>query len=716
MILFEEDIDRYPKAIVDTYDPNESFVEYSLLLKEMGVKNHLFPIILLNPELKGLDPFDPNLTNDEMLLFMTEFRLNPFAFFRKAARVPGGTTENPIYFKANRGNIALYWLFFNHITPILIQIRQTGKSLSSDLLSTYLLNIGTTRTQINLLTKDETLRSANLSRLKEIDLELPYWLRRRTKFDIGNTEEMTVKALKNSYKGHLPNRSPKLANAVGRGLTSPIFLIDEAAFFANIRISMPAALAAGTAARTLASNLGKPYGTVITTTAGMKDDPDGMYVYNLLMESAEWTEKFFDCKNLEELELVVRKSSLHSESEKRGKLQVNCTFNHRQLGYTDEWLEKAIEESHAVGDAADRDFRNKWTSGTQQSPFTPAQADLIRSSQADVVNAEITRPYGYIIRWYFEQDEVERRMNSEPYVLSLDTSDAIGNDDIGMTVRSVKDGSIVGAGNFNETNLITFAEFLCNLLIRFPKITLIIERRSSGMAILDYLLVMLPAKGINPFTRIYNTIVQNADADPDKFKEVTQPVGRIRAETYVRYKKSFGFATSAYGETSRTDLYGITLQNCTNMTGDKVHDKKIIDQLLGLTIRNGRIDHQNGGHDDMCISWLLGFWLLTKGRNLHAYGIEARNILCENQKQIEKNNPRNLYDDYLQNKLRDEIEDLVNELQRERDPYACSYLENRLRMLSENLNDADKATLSVDELINNIAQERIRNANYNRYR
>ena len=168
-----------------------------------------------------------------------------------------------------------------------------------------------------------------------MDSELPLYLQQRGKNDANNLEELTVRSLGNSLRAHVPQSSPKAALKVGRGLTSPIFFIDEGPFQQNIGISMPAALAAGTAARDMAETNGEPYGTILTTTAGKRDDKDGKYIYTLLSNSAEWTEKFFDCPNLPDLEKTVRGMS-HS-----GDCRVNCTFNHTQIGKSDLWLKKA---------------------------------------------------------------------------------------------------------------------------------------------------------------------------------------------------------------------------------------------------------------------------------------------------------------------------------------------------------------------------------------
>lgn len=704
MLLFHDQWrDEYPHAIVDIKTTNQSFVRYSALLKTMGIQNNLWPLMLINHELQGVNPYDPGLSTEQMLMIALEARENPWYYFREIARDPKGTPDDPIIFRANRGNMALFWLFFNHITTMLIQIRQTGKSFSSDTLVTYLMNIRCRKTEINMLTKDDTLRAANLDRLKSIQLALPYYLKQRHRGDVANTEELSVKSLGNRYRGHVPNKSPKMALNVGRGLTSPNFLIDEAAFLFNIAISLPAALAAGTAERDRARRNGEPYGTIITTTAGKKDDPDGAYIFEMLQNSAVWTEKFFDAKDLQDLQNMVRHNS------PKGQLRVNCTFNHRQLGFTDAWLRRAIEEAEAKGEDADRDFGNVWTSGSQVSPLSVALLTKIRESQMLDPFIQISSPYGYATRWFVPEERIEQTMQQEDHILSIDSSDAAGGDDIGVSLRSVRTGALVAAGTYNETNIITFCEWLVDWFVKWERFTLIIERRSTGASILDYLLLMLPAKGIDPFKRIYNKCVQEADEDPERFREISKPVYSHNNDVYVKHKKTFGFATSANGATSRTDLYSTTLQLAAKMTGDKVHDKRTIDQILSLIIRNGRVDHPPGGNDDHVISWLLSAWLLFNGKNLHYYGINVREVLSENKTMKEQNAPDVLYERAVQQGVKTEIETLVEKLKHERDNFLISRLESRLKFLASQLSEDNRKIFAVDELLTKINEERFSN-------
>lgn len=698
--LFLDDFQDYPNIIIDTETKNRSFVRYVGLLKEMGIKNAYFPLQLHNPDLRKIDPHDPNISTEEMLMVALECKNNFFYFIREVARVPGGTHDDPIMLRANRGNIALYWLFFNHITTILVQIRQTGKSLSVDELMCYLMNIACTNTQISLLTKDDTLRAANLTRLKNIELELPFYLRLRTKNDVGNTEELTVKALGNHYRGHLPNRSPKLALNVGRGLTSPVMQVDEAAFFFNIAISLPAAFAATTAAREVAERKGEPYGNILTTTAGKKDDKDGRFAYNLLMNSMVFTEKLFDCKDHEELEIVVKRNS------PEGDLRVNCTFNHRQLGYNDDWLYRTIREVGATGEDADRDYFNIWTSGGQTNPIPVEVSKRIRESEVSDYYSEIGKKYPYVSRWYIPENRIPSRLANDFFIMGQDTSEAVGRDEIALYFQSVRTGETIAVGNFNETNLFMFCQWLCDWFVRIPNFVLIIERRSTGAMILDYLLMMLPALNIDPFRRIYNKVVQEKDEFPDRFKEIDRPMGHRDREIYTRFKKYFGFATSGSGQTSRTELYSSTLIQSVKTLCDVIKDKKLIDQILSLETRNGRIDHPEGGHDDLVISYLLANWLLTKGKYLQFYGINSKDILSENRLHKEANDPKKVYHIQKTNYFKDRIDVLVTQIKKEPNEYVSRRLEHELRRLLNEIPEDERQILSVDELMRNIQEEK----------
>lgn len=701
MLLFLEDWNKYPSAIADVDTPNKSFVRLASVYREMGVKNHAFILALINPELKGIDPHSKDLTLYQMNAIVLECSINPWYFFRECVRVPALSGPDAIPLEANRGNIALYWCFFNHVMVFLIQIRQTGKSVSTDCLMTLLLNVMCISTEINLLTKDDTLRRKNIERIKDIFSELPRYMQQTTKDDARNGEEITIKALKNTYKAHVPQMSAKRALLMGRGLSAAILQADEAPFQPNIEISLPAALAANGAAVELAKKNNLPYGTIITTTAGKKNDKDGKYIYRLLNNAMVWNELLLDAANEEELVKIITKSA------RGGICSVNITLNHRQLGKTDEWLKDRVVSALAEGDDADRDFFNRWTDGGMGNPLSIEVLSKITGSNIGDHYAEISK-YGYVIRWYIPEKSISSIMSEGQYVLAMDTSEASGGDDISLYIMDIETLETIAIGTFNETNLILFSEWVCSLFVRFSNITGIIERRSTGGMLLDYLLLMMPQYGLDPFKRLYNTVVQNFDENSENWKEIQTPLNRRSPDIYVRFKKSFGFSTSGSGITSRSELYSVTLQNAAKRGGSKVKDKALIDQITSLTTRNGRIDHEVGGHDDLVIAWLLGNWFLANGKQLNWYGIDSRRVMSAITVPVVES-----YSDSVrreeQYRIRDRIEELFEELSNEEDEYVATRLIQELKVLDKRIILEDDETYSIDALLNKVNENKRNN-------
>lgn len=693
MILFLEDWKKYPTAIIHVNTKNKSFVRMAQMLKGFGIKNHFFMLALINPDLEFVDPFDPNLTMETMAAIAIECRENPWYFFRECARVPGIGSAESTMMDANRGNIALYFLFFNHILTILIQPRQTGKSFASDTLDVYLMNIKCQNTEINLLTKDDTLRRKNIQKIKDIASVIPRYLQAGTKDDVNNGEEITIKARGNIYRSHLPQSSEKRAYLTGRGLTSAIFKVDEAPFQSHIKTSLTAALGAQGAAVKAAKLNGTPYGTVITTTAGKKDDRDGKFIYDIMSAAAIWTEKFLDAENLEDLEKMIIRHS-------RGQVvRVNITLNHRQLGRTDEWLKAELDNNLQTGDDANRDFFNMWTSGSQTNPLDIDLLERIAKSNKEVLCSNISKPHGYITRWYVREEEIDRVMNSSMFALGLDPSDAGGGDDIGFAITNIYTQEVVCAGNFNETNLLLFSMFMCDFMVKYQNVIAIIERRSSGASILDNLIIMLEEKGIDPFKRLFNWVVNDYIENPDAFKEINMSMGRRSSGVYVKYKKSFGFATSGSGRQSRSELYSTTLKNAAKRSCDLVHDATLINQITGLVRKNGRIDHEDGEHDDLVIGWLLTHWLISSGKNLDFYGIDINRIKSINRKsEEEESKPAGL--SFEQQQIRDEMQQIYDRIIEESDPLISAKLEHRLRLLNRQVVFEEGEMWSIDALIN----------------
>jgi len=706
MIIFESDWAKYPTAVLHLETKNEHFKKLVAVYKKMGVRNHAFPLALIQPELANIDPHDINsLSLELMSKILYECKHNFWYFIREVIKAPPLVGTEPELFKANRANIAVYWLYFNHVTSVLIQPRQTGKSFSIDVLMIYLLNIGTTNSLINMLTRSDDLRNQNLIRLKKIQEELPFYLNFRNKKDIFNTEEIKISGLSNMYKGNLSNASPKLANNVGRGFTSPTLHVDEGCFVPNIEIALSAALMAGNAARDAANVNNMPYGTIITTTTGKIDERDAKYIYKLVNNATVWDELFLDAKDISNLnEIIITNSRATGKETKRAI--VNLTFSYRQLGYSDEWMRSKLQETIAEGDDADRDLFNKWTSGTLTSPIPLEQRDIMRASIVENYRTEIYKPYNYILRWYISENEIEyRKNNGVSFIIGVDTSDAVGKDDIAFVMRDHTTAEVLCVATFNELNLITLADFFVHFLMKYLNAVMIIERRSSAIAIIDYMIQKFVSLNINPFKRLWNIIAQNKDENKKEFETLLQ-AKYYNYDYFIQNKKSIGFATSGSGITSRSELYSTTLLQMCKYTNNIIYDKVITEQILGLIIKNNRVDHADGNNDDLVIASLLSYWLLSNGKNLEYYDIDVNSILNRNRNYItEKYSDTNMQEQEML-----ELEDILNttliKFKEEKDPYISMQLENKLVSLSREMSTVGNKVIAIGQMINDIKKNK----------
>jgi hypothetical protein len=532
---------------------------------------------------------------------------NFWYFLREVYRVPPAAGTEPDPFRANRANISYFWLFFNHITTLLIQPRQTGKSLTYETKDVYLVDLKEVKYSISILVKDDKLRSSVSRKIIDKFDYLPPYLNMLTPKDVKNKERITVKAFNNIIELFVGQRDPKLADNVGRGMTTPTADIDEFAYVPNIEITLPAMLASTVAAREKAEAEGISYGNSFFTTPGKLSTKEGRYAFKVYQEAFRWTEKLFDSKNREELmDYIIKNSNFRQQP------IVLLEYNHRQLGFTDKWLLNRIETARAEGEDVEADFFNKWGVGSIKTPLTKKQMAIIEASKQKPKFTEVTG-YGYIIRWYKDEFELEALKNYSYFVISVDPSEAIGGDDIGMIIRDAYTGEVIGAGNYNETLPTTFASFLYDLLNRFPNSVLMVERKSLGMAIIDSVAELLFNNRENPFLRMFNWIINDVDAYIHQYPDILD--NKLNDfYTYIKFRKHFGFATSGSGITARSRLYGNVLKGAVDYTGDKVYDIDTINQLLSLTVRNNRVDHPEGGHDDLVIAWLISYWLLIEGK------------------------------------------------------------------------------------------------------
>lgn len=637
MLLYLEDYETQGGCL-QTNTKNLSFIRTVFLLEKMGIKNNKFFLHLTQPELANYDPHNLKDPSSELVMRIAhECKVNIWYFLREVIRI-GASGSNPIPYQLNRANLAMTWCFMNSFDMFITMVRQMGKSIGAIALYDWSMYFGFRNSVLGMFAKDDKLIQANVKRIKDIRDALPPYLIAKSVHDTDNKEGLSYAALNNEYKTYVAQADKISAMKQARGDTEPLQHWDEFAYYKNNDLSYPAAAAAMDTAGELAFNAGLPTCKIITTTAGMLSNPAGAYAFKIKSHAARFRESIYDMKNREEVEEYLKKESTN--------MMFYLEFSHRQLGKSDEWLRKVTADKDEI--TIKTDYLNIWLSGTGSNVVPESLLERIEKSVVDPV--EYSTISTLTIYWYVAKSIVLDDVNSKKnYIIGCDTSDCVNEDYTTFCIIDPSDLGIIATCRVNTASFVHVAQCAQSLLEMFPNSIFIPERNKNGAVLIDILIDKLVHSGISPFRRIYNTFIQD-------WSTTSKDLDKIDLNSGINRKK-FGFNTTS---STRDDLYGNVLINMLNIMADRVYDYNLSEELKALSVRDGRIDHSIGGHDDLTMSMMLAGWFALYAKNHHMYGISSNAILNGVTSEGTAVDPETKLRHQLMHKRIKQLQDLIN--------------------------------------------------------
>jgi hypothetical protein len=590
---------------------NTSFIEMSNYLKAIGVQNNRFMLALLDKDLAGIDPHDPNLPTLYRMKVLKEVRNNFWYYLREVVRIP--TSGPPSPFILNRGNMAFLYMAIMNINTILLLPRQTGKTIGASCFYTYVYNFRTQNTQISLLNKEFKDSKENLGRIRAIRDLLPSYLRFDAVFSVVNGKKTKVpntaiymeQAVNhNKLRTYAKARNELAAATLLRGQTFPLLWADEFAFIPFMRTIYGNMSPAMSKAVEIAKQNNVPYGILYTTTPGFLTTEEGKYAYRIINNATKFNEGWYDLSYYQLIDLI--------NSNKLSTF-VYIQFTYQELGYSEEWFYDQCKKQDWDWPLIRREFLLEWSDESENNPFTKEELDTVKKFCKNPKKTFLI--FGkYELRIF---EEIPLRTNlvpKYPPIIGVDPSGGVSKDSSCLTFVDSRTTRVFAELRCNTMSLIDLARVI-EYIVRnmMPNAIINIERNGGyGLSVIGKL-KETPVK-----RNLYYEI-------KDRILEETVDHGQI-----VRKMRK----TKVYGTNSNKEVRDQLIDLLTERMRhhkDKFISPTIYNELRGLEVKkNGKVEHSDLTHDDQIFSFLMAMYVWYEGKNLREnFGIEKFGIKTE---------------------------------------------------------------------------------------
>lgn len=584
---------------------NKSFLNMHYYLKDIGIEHNKFMLALLDPDLLGVDPYDPRLNRLMMQKVFREVCNNYWYFLREVVRIPdsGGMGQGARY-RLDRGNLALNFCMACNMNIFLELPRQLGKTISALCRYLYLFNFGTTHSEMAFLNKRLEDSKLNLARLKELREALPSYLQMSEVFTADNKKikaTNTVISLNHPLNGNKIRTSSSAnskaqAASILRGRTIPLIYMDEFAFMKhNETIYLNGVPAFRTAADNAKRN-GAPFGMLITTTPGFLTEDEGIVAYNFKNDATPFSERWYDWP-LEKIQETIA-SNYNSNF-------VYIKFTYQELGQSEEWFARQCVEMQRKWPDIRREILLEWSFAPDNSPFTQEQLDAVRELVKSPINQVIFLGK-YIMNIY---EMIDLRF---PPIIGVDVSGGYRRDSSAIACIDSRTTKLFADMNCNYIPPTDLATVIYQLVTtRLPNAIVNVERNGGfGSSVLAALIPTNIKR--NLYYEIKDKIIEETSSFSGKVRKVTEK------------RKVFG--TDSTHEVRETLIQ--ILRERMEYHKDKFVSPKIYEELRGMEIkRSGKVEHSDNTHDDSVFALLMALYVWYEGKDvMQRYGIQKQAI------------------------------------------------------------------------------------------
>lgn len=611
---------------------NGSFLLTAKELKELGYKNWYFMLEVKYPNLKvqDMDPYDPNITPEDIGKLLVECKHNPWFFFREVLHIPvRGAGSVPLYL--HRAGLAAIWCWFHSIDFELVQPRQTYKTTVITGIMAYNLLFEYRNCDIPYMHKTEKRCIDNVGILRDYIMALPKYLNpwandkhppglQSMKYEAHNVNIAVLSAAKSDTAA--PDKT--------RGYSLFTWFADECEFIPFMKQVLDGANPTIVQARITAQQQGLRACMMYASTPGDLETDAGKEWQTILDSMPHFDESFYDLTDEEILKMKSFPGPNDPDQDRVPITMLYIEFNHVQLRKDGLYLREQYTEAvkkHTLGE---------YRRGVLLQRFRGGEGAFFKQEDIDYIDNHTREPdYDiYLMKKYhlyvykhniqvpdLTSDTPYFDMNI-PYFIGIDCATGKDGDNTAICILNPYTMEVVGellSPLMGGLDLMRTVTILAKLI---PRGLFCLESNMTGVDIIDFV------QESRLEERFYH--------DP-RASEITKNVTNPNTTTEFKLKQK-AHAKRYYGTTVGDKVR----KTMFNILRDTLHDyrhliytKYLVHDICNLVQnkRTGKIEAASGEHDDMVMAYLHTLYILKYGYELERFGVNKN--LCTYSKATE---------------------------------------------------------------------------------
>lgn len=619
---------------------NQSFLLTAHELKTLGIKNFYFMLEVKYPQLgvQDIDPYNPNISQEDIGKIIIECKANPWFFFREVAKVPAQGAPIPFQTNLHRSACAMVWCFDHSIDFMVDQPRQTFKTTWALLITEYAFIFELKNANIPFMHLNEQQVMRNLEMFRDYVCVLPPylnpWLNKRK---LPGLQSIKYEEHSVNIKHLTQADSDVKAKDKLRGWTLFVGLIDEWEYIKFISDVIAGAAPAIISGRVIAEQTGCRTCMMYLSTPGDLETDEGKAAQHMIDSTHKFFEGLYD---MSEADLLAFLSGMNKRddgdntvvdnSDQSKVTMLYIEFNYKQLRKTDAWLREQYLEAERTGKIAE------YRRGVLLDRFRGGDVVLFRQADIDYIKSHIRQPDHdmFILNkfhlYVFDHPIFQSDLMSDtpyfdiftPYLIGVDISSGGGgrNDNTAIVVVHPYTLEVVAEMQSPYIGIIDLMRIITLLARLIPKGIFCVETNNVGKAIVDFV----------QESQLEHRFYHDPEANMLRNATTKQQDMSKMLEAKAKAKQYIGLYVTPQVRDEMFNLLKVHVKDYR----DLIFTPNLVRDITNLVVVKKKIQASSGEHDDTVMAYLHTLFILYYGFDLSRFGIDKSR--CAFRKPIEE--------------------------------------------------------------------------------